>query len=199
MDFKRNSLKKTIYFTRHGQSEYNKTGQLGGDSPLSNNGIEYSRFLYNYFKLNKNENINVITSGMLRTNMTAELFKNKKVNNRFMEINAGIFEHYTYDEIKEENLKEFNNRKKDKYNYRYPNGESYKDLENRVIPEFRKLLESNESFLLIAHNAVLRVIFGYLYSMKESSIPFLEIPLHTIFKIQIYEDGTNMKTVISHQ
>jgi len=120
--------------------------------------------------------------------MTAQFFKNKQVNNKFMEINAGIFEHYTYDEIK-----------KDKFNYRYPKGESYSDLEERIIPEFQKLLELPDGFLLVAHNAVLRVIFGYLYSMKESSIPFLEIPLHTIFKIDIYKDGSNMKTVISHE
>jgi 6-phosphofructo-2-kinase/fructose-2,6-biphosphatase 2 len=195
----KNSLKKTIYFTRHGQSEYNKTGQLGGDSPLSEDGIKYSKFLYSYFKLNNSEDINVITSGLVRTNMTAKLFRNKKVNNKFMEINAGIFEHYTYDEIKKENILEFNKRKIDKFNYRYPKGESYKDLEERIIPEFKKLLELQDNFLLVAHNAVLRVIFGYLYSMKESSIPFLEIPLHTIFKIEIYEDGSNMKTVISHQ
>ena len=198
MKSKMNSLKKTIYFTRHGQSEYNKTGQLGGDSPLSENGIEYSKFLYNYFKTNNNEKIKVITSNMLRTNMTADLFRNKIKNYKFKEIDAGIFEHYTYDKIKKENIMEFNKRKEDKYNYRYPKGESYRDLEERIIPEFRKLLESEYSFLLIAHNAVLRVIFGYLYSMRESSIPFLDIPLHTIFKIEIYEDGTSMKTVISH-
>lgn len=198
MKSKMNSLKKTIYFTRHGQSEYNKTGQLGGDSPLSEDGIEYSKFLYNYFKINKKEKIKVITSNMLRTNMTAELFINKIKNDKFKEIDAGIFEHYTYDKIKKENIIEFNKRKEDKYNYRYPKGESYKDLEERIIPEFRKLLESESSFLLIAHNAVLRVIFGYLYSMNETSIPFLEIPLHAIFKIEIYEDGTSMKTVISH-
>ena len=56
MKSKMNSLKKTIYFTRHGQSEYNKTGQLGGDSPLSEDGIEYSKFLYNYFKIIQCEN-----------------------------------------------------------------------------------------------------------------------------------------------
>ena len=46
---KSNSIKKTIYLTRHGQSEYNVTEQLGGDSGLSSKGVGYSKFIYDYF------------------------------------------------------------------------------------------------------------------------------------------------------
>ena len=195
---KSNSIKKTIYLTRHGQSEYNLTEKLGGDSGLSSKGVGYSKFIYDYFKKLNMENIKVITSGMKRTNMTGSLFKNKLINKNFIEINAGIFEHYTYEQIKKENPDEYYKRKKNKFHYRYPKGESYADMENRILPSFKKLLEEEDTFLLIVHNAVLRIIFGYLYSMEEDKIPFTDIPLHTIFKIDIFDDGSSMKTVISY-
>jgi broad specificity phosphatase PhoE len=39
------TLPRTFYFTRHGQSEYNELGKIGGDSGLSVNGEEYARRL----------------------------------------------------------------------------------------------------------------------------------------------------------
>jgi broad specificity phosphatase PhoE len=36
---------RTFYFTRHGQSEYNLLGKIGGDSGLSNAGVEFARRL----------------------------------------------------------------------------------------------------------------------------------------------------------
>lgn len=35
----------SIYLTRHGQSEYNRVGKIGGDSPLTDAGNRYSRKL----------------------------------------------------------------------------------------------------------------------------------------------------------
>lgn len=37
------TLPRTFYFTRHGQSEYNVLGKIGGDSSLSAAGVEYSK------------------------------------------------------------------------------------------------------------------------------------------------------------
>lgn len=39
------TLPRTFYLTRHGQSEYNLLGKIGGDSGLSKNGQEYARRL----------------------------------------------------------------------------------------------------------------------------------------------------------
>lgn len=42
------TMPRTFYLTRHGQSEYNLYGKIGGDSGLSSNGMEYARRLANY-------------------------------------------------------------------------------------------------------------------------------------------------------
>lgn len=44
------NLERTYYITRHGQSEYNLLGKIGGDSGLSANGIEYARRLAKFAK-----------------------------------------------------------------------------------------------------------------------------------------------------
>ena len=36
---------RKIWLTRHGESEFNRNGQLGGDSPLSASGQEYAKML----------------------------------------------------------------------------------------------------------------------------------------------------------
>jgi broad specificity phosphatase PhoE/predicted kinase len=42
------TLPRTFYFTRHGQSEYNLWGKIGGDSGLSPAGVEYAKRLANF-------------------------------------------------------------------------------------------------------------------------------------------------------
>lgn len=46
------TLPRTFYFTRHGQSEYNEVGKIGGDSGLSKSGKEYARRLAVHAKAN---------------------------------------------------------------------------------------------------------------------------------------------------
>merc|ERR1719330_684227 len=42
------TMPRTFYLTRHGQSEYNTVGKIGGDSGLSHNGLEYAKRLAKY-------------------------------------------------------------------------------------------------------------------------------------------------------
>ena len=39
----------TLYLSRHGESEYNVAGKIGGDSPLAPRGKDYADVLGNYF------------------------------------------------------------------------------------------------------------------------------------------------------
>ncbi|CAM9101999.1 unnamed protein product [Heterosigma akashiwo] len=57
-------------------------------------------------------------------------------------------------------------RKQDKLNYRYPRGESYKDVFSRVEPVLFELQRSTTPLLIVGHQAILRVIYGYMVSDK---------------------------------
>ena len=43
------SLLPTLYMSRHGESEFNVAGKIGGDSPLAPRGREYADVMGSYF------------------------------------------------------------------------------------------------------------------------------------------------------
>ena len=177
-------FKKLLYLSRHGESEYNVKKLLGGDSNLTDNGIKYSEDIFKFFE-NKyvNNELDVWTSCLKRTIQTATHFKKTKQIKELNEINSGICEDMTYQDIKEKYPEIHLERSKDKYNYRYPEGESYQDIHNRLSNVFKDIEESNKDLLIICHQAVLRVIYSYFFYIDNDTIPYLEIPLNTIFKI----------------
>lgn len=81
------------------------------------------------------------------------------------EINAGICEGLTYEEIQERFPQEFAWRDQDKLKYRYPHGESYLDLLQRVDGVVQALLLNTE-VLVVSHQAVLRCIIAYFKGVK---------------------------------
>lgn len=81
------------------------------------------------------------------------------------EINAGICEGLTYEEIQERFPQEFAWRDQDKFKYRYPHGESYLDLLQRVDSVVQALL-TNTDVLVVSHQAVLRCIMAYFKGVK---------------------------------
>eukprot|EP00638_Chattonella_subsalsa_P008400 CAMPEP_0117756096 /NCGR_PEP_ID=MMETSP0947-20121206/13850_1 /TAXON_ID=44440 /ORGANISM="Chattonella subsalsa, Strain CCMP2191" /LENGTH=171 /DNA_ID=CAMNT_0005575569 /DNA_START=432 /DNA_END=947 /DNA_ORIENTATION=+ len=100
------------------------------------------------------------------------------------EIDAGLMDGMTYQKVAEEWPEEYLARKKDKLNYRYPRGESYKDLFGRVEPVLFEMMRQTTPLLIVGHQAVLRVIYGYLTGKRPEECPTLNMPLHTIIELK---------------
>uniref|UniRef100_A0A7M4DYY4 6-phosphofructo-2-kinase/fructose-2,6-biphosphatase 3 n=1 Tax=Crocodylus porosus TaxID=8502 RepID=A0A7M4DYY4_CROPO len=66
---------RTIYLCRHGESEFNLKGQIGGDSGLSNRGKKFSIALKKFVEEQNLKDLKVWTSQMKRTIQTAEALK----------------------------------------------------------------------------------------------------------------------------
>ena len=69
---------------------------------------------------------------------------------------------------------------------RYPGGESYLDVCARlstILPE----LDRAHNNVIIAHQATLRCVFGFLNRTPAREIPYIKVPLHTVitFRDQI--------------
>lgn len=62
---------RTIYLTRHGETEFNQGGRIGGDSDLSPRGVQYAKALSQYIKEQNIPNLRVWTSWLKRTIQTA--------------------------------------------------------------------------------------------------------------------------------
>ncbi|KAF6255112.1 6-phosphofructo-2-kinase-domain-containing protein [Scenedesmus sp. NREL 46B-D3] len=189
---------RRIWLTRHGESIYNQKALIGGDSSLSPNGAAYAEVLPEVIlsRLPKSADgtpvpVSVWTSTLQRTIQTAAALPFAKLRWKALdEIDAGICDGMTYAQIAEKHPAEFEARTKDKLRYRYPRGESYLDLIARLEPVISEMEREGESIVIVGHQAVLRVIFGYLMAEPQQAIPSIHIPLHTVIELTPRADGT---------
>ncbi|ONK62588.1 uncharacterized protein A4U43_C07F5670 [Asparagus officinalis] len=129
---------RPILLTRHGESRDNVRGRIGGDSVLSEAGELYPKKLANFVekRLKFERTASIWTSTLQRSIITASpIVGFPKIQWRALdEINAGVCDGMTYEEIKRNMPEEYESRKKDKLRYRYPRGESYLDVIQRLEP-----------------------------------------------------------------
>jgi len=181
---------RPIWLTRHGESTWNPAGRIGGDPPLTPRGERYAQALSRFVNERSPAGPAVWTSTLQRTISTANPLSAEAVVWRALdEIDAGICDGLTYEEIRERMPEDFASRAKDKFRYRYPRGESYADVIQRLEPVIVELERQRSPVLLIAHQAVLRVLYGYLAGKPQDECPHLSIPLHTVIQLTPTENG----------
>ena len=118
-----------------------------------------------------------------RTQQTAEFIDAEvRTEEALGEILAGDYDELTYEEIAERFPVEFALRDKDKLHYRYPNGESYMDVVQRIQPLLKEIQETN-NLLIISHQATLRCLLALLIDCPMDQLPYLKIPLHTVIQL----------------
>lgn len=204
-------MPRAIYLSRHGESEWNVTGQLGGDPNLTPRGRRYAHAL-NAFIMAETKKYAasqprdaagdasgdddddsgaveaalplVWTSQLRRTRQTVAHIPTINMCWRALnEIDAGVCEGLTYASVAETMPDVAAARKADKLRYRYPGGESYVDVLTRLEPVILELERQRGPVLIVAHNAVIRGIYAYLMNKSQSGCPSIDIPLHTVFKL----------------
>ncbi|KAK4337347.1 hypothetical protein RND71_043617 [Anisodus tanguticus] len=111
------------------------------------------------------------------------------------EIDAGICEEMTYEEIQQTYPEEFALRDQDKFHYRYPKGESYEDLVARLEPVIMEL-ERQENVLVVAHQAVLRCLLAYFLDKDADSLCYLKVPLHTVIRLTPVAYGCDYEEIV---
>lgn len=178
--------RRPIWLTRHGQSEFNVEDRVGGDAPLTALGREYARRLAVAVRdrFGEGDELDVWTSTLRRTVQTAEPLGLPSGQWRALdEIDAGDCDGMTYDEIREQRRDEWKARMADKLRYRYPRGESYEDVIQRVDRVIIELERYQTPVLVIAHRAILRALYGYFVQIPREDVPYALFPLHTVVKL----------------
>ncbi|KAK7197247.1 6-phosphofructo-2-kinase/fructose-2,6-bisphosphatase [Novymonas esmeraldas] len=192
-----------VFFTRHGQSEYNVEDRLGGDPDLTETGRVDAEDIASFFaqqvKTNANlfehraaawgagEHFEVWCSQLRRTQRTAQptadvlshgVLKSLKSLN---EIHAGICEDMTNEEVKVlyPLIQRF--RHTDKVGFRYPDGESYVDLVRRLTPLLNDLNNCTKCVVVVAHQAVLRTLLSYFGGRSVEEAVHVPCPQRTIW------------------
>ena len=185
-----------LVLLRHGQSQWNLENKFTGwrDVPLTSQGVNEAR---NAGKLIRKNNIkidNIFSSNLKRANNTAEiaikeaniisLFKdNHLIYTRDQNLNerdygdlVGLNKAETAKKYGEDQVHIWRRS----YDTPPPNGESLKDVVNRVSPYFVKkiqpLILDNKNVLIVAHGNSLRAIMITVGLYKPEQISSIELP-----------------------
>ncbi|XP_046859970.1 6-phosphofructo-2-kinase/fructose-2,6-bisphosphatase-like [Xenia sp. Carnegie-2017] len=187
--------RRSIYLTRHGESLYNLEKRIGGDPDLSTGGKEFAKLLADYMNGQNIPDLKVWTSQLKRAYHTAEGINAPSEHWKALnELEAGIFDGLTYDDVKEKYPDEHEQRYQDKFKYRSPRGESYNDLKVRLEPVIMEL-ERQKNILVICHQAVLRVLLAYFLDHPSDQLPYMRVPLHIIYKLTPIAFGCRVEKI----
>ncbi|KAI8630815.1 6-phosphofructo-2-kinase [Xylariaceae sp. FL1651] len=186
---------RSVWLSRHGESMYNLSGRIGGDADLSPRGHQYARKLPELVRKSVGDDrpLTVWTSTLKRTIATARFLPddyNQLQWKALDELDAGVCDGMTYQEIKDVYPEDFVARDEDKYNYRYRGGESYRDVVIRLEPIIMEL-ERSEDILIVTHQAILRCIYAYFMKKDQSRSPWMNVPLHCLIKLTPRAYGTD--------
>jgi 6-phosphofructo-2-kinase / fructose-2,6-biphosphatase 3 len=183
---------RPIWLTRHGESVYNAAGVLGGDPDLTPDGYRYAQSLAQFLDRRDPDGNDVViwTSSLQRAIQTAAPLGRKAWAWRALdEIDGGICDSMTHAQIQEQLPEEYEARKRNKFTYRYPRGESYQDIIVRLDPVIIELERTRKPVLVVAHNAVLRALYAYFQGIPRERCPYLPIPLHTVIELTPHAYG----------
>ena len=137
------------------------------------------------------KNFCVWTSMLRRSIETAEYFEadddyDVKAWEMLNELNAGVFEGMTYEEIAKKYPEEYKKRARDKLSYIYPGvgGEGYLQVISRLRDMVREIERITDHALIISHRSVCRVLMAYFMDLTREDIADLDVPLGMLYAIE---------------
>ena len=149
----------TIYLIRHGKTSANEKHLYCGrtDLPLSDGGKEELQCIHYDIK-----NVRFISSGMKRTNETLRILFGEvpcEVDERFREVDFGIFEMHSYNQLKDTPEYQAWLAGDNEANIP-PQGESGAQMKVRVLEAFSEIKDDT---CIITHGGVIASIMEYLF------------------------------------
>jgi len=183
----------TLYFIRHGQTEWNRLRRLQGQIDVPLNDIGRAQAAGNGRRLrdirSDLDSIDFVASPLSRTVETMELVREAaglpqagyRTDARLKEVNYGHWEGCFLEELKRQDPVEYQQRRDDKFNWRPRGGESYRDLTQRVAGW---LAEIDRDSAVVSHGGVNRVLRGLVETLDLSEIPVLDVPQDRILVLR---------------
>ena len=187
-----------IIFIRHGETDLNKARLYFGhmEPPLNETGrsqLENTRRLL----LEREGNIDAVFSSDLKRCTESmdilEIDKNieKKLEKDLREINFGVFEGKTYEEIKEEFPEEVENMQKDWKNFKSKKGESLQEVMERTVRRLDEIISSykDKKIVIVAHAGVIQTLVSYYLSGNLDNYWKFKINNGSLTKMIVTADG----------
>lgn len=186
---------------RHGESEWNARGLWTGitDVGLTQKGREEARSAAENLKEIKFD-VSFVSS-LIRAKQTfeemkpilninnIEVIEDKALNERDYGIYTGQNKWQVQKEVGDEKFLKIRRG----WDEPIPNGESLKDVYERVVPYYHnhvlQKLKEGKNVLVSAHGNSLRALVKYLENIPDQDIPYLEIPTGQLYLYQINNEG----------
>lgn len=165
-------MDRVIYLMRHGLIDTGDVKRYIGitDLPLSSKGVEQIIRLKDYFSDIKLEKAYI--SPLKRCRQTSEILLEGRniegiAHNDLKEINMGDWENQPIAYIKEHFKEQYENRGENLDTFAPPGGESFEQLQKRVLPAFESInAATHGNVLIIGHAGVNRVILSSLLNLS---------------------------------
>lgn len=159
-----------LYLIRHGKTFANENHLYCGstDLPLSENGIAELKIK----RYTVPQDVQFVTSGMVRTQQTLHtLFGNvpHTVDTAFREIDFGIFEMKSYEQLKD-NADYQQWLEGDNFVNIPPEGESGQQMTARVTKAADKLIKQGKNAVVITHGGVIAAVMAHLFPKENKNI-----------------------------
>ena len=185
----------TLIFVRHGQSMANFTKSFAGnlDVDLSDLGrrqaILAAEYISNKYAVDK-----IYSSDLKRAYNTAvptaeRLGLEIIATADFREINGGLWESLTFDEIAEKYPEEYSVWKNDFSNAQCPCGESSREVYLRIKKATLKLAEDNpdKTVVIAAHATVIRAVECFSRGYNENQMGMVKFPHNASINVYQYD------------
>ncbi|MDD2494058.1 MAG: histidine phosphatase family protein [Tissierellia bacterium] len=161
-----------IYLVRHGESFANINKRFSGITDVELSDLGRKQALQAGQNLREYNISRIFTSPLIRACETAKIIGeqiniNIEVINNLIEVNFGIFENMTWEEIVENHKEETELWVNQGFKYKFPEGESYDDIINR-ISSFIDNLEDNS--VIVTHFGVIQAILLYLKAANYENV-----------------------------
>jgi probable phosphoglycerate mutase len=185
---------KTLWFIRHGETDWNREGRLQGqrDIPLNDLGRAQAAEAGRRLMAARPDSGRLPwhVSPLGRTMETAILARTAigleplgfLTDERLKELTFGRWEGNTWHDLKKRERDLARARKADKWNFVPPGGESYALLARRIEPG---LAEMPDEAVIVSHGGVARVLLTMMGGVPKAEAPFQDIRQGEILRLNM--------------
>lgn len=99
-------------------------------------------------------------------------------------MNPGVYDTLTLDQIKERYPGEAEKHAEDPFLHRFPRAESYHDVAIRLEPVILEIERERNDLIIVAHESILKILYGYFMGIPARAIPDLKMPRNVIFEVR---------------
>ena len=175
----------TIYFIRHGETDWNAESRYQGqaDIPLNDKGRAQARRNGERLRqlLPKIAEADFIASPLGRARETMEIIRSAlglepsqfRLEERIKEAHYGDWQGTLLADLAHIDAEGMKARTNDPFRWRPRGGESYEELMERTVPWLEGV---SRDTVVVSHGGVSRVLRGHLLKLEPTTVPLLDVP-----------------------